>query len=81
LTAFGLLMSLVYFGALSWQSLIDAVNATQSQETAMANFTFYIWPARWALVLGFSAACLAILANLCKPPAHKQTLHHTSTLV
>jgi len=66
LYGFTCLLGLAYFGALSWQSLIDAVAATQSRQTAMANFTFYIWPARWALVVGFMAACLAILANLCK---------------
>jgi len=62
-------LGLAYFGALSWQSLLDAVAATASRETAMANFTFYIWPARWALVVGFMAACLALLANLCKAAA------------
>jgi len=65
LLCFSFLISLAYFGALTWQSLMDAVAATQNRQTAMANFTFYIWPARWALVAGFGAACLAILTHLC----------------
>jgi len=70
------LVGFSYFGALSWQSLLDAIAATQNRQTAMANFTFYIWPARWALVVGFMAACLAILANLCKAVAGRGLANH-----
>ncbi|MDP2698574.1 TRAP transporter small permease [Thalassospira sp.] len=55
-----------FFGFLAWQSMIDAIRATQSQETIMSNFLFYIWPSRWALPVGFVGCLLAILCNLLK---------------
>ena len=58
------LLGLAFFGVLFWQSLHDALSATHRNERAMANFRFYIWPARWALPIGFASICLAILANL-----------------
>lgn len=60
------LLGLTYFGLLGYQSLLDAMRATGRLETAMANFTFYLWPSRWALPLGFAAMCLATLANMIK---------------
>lgn len=60
------LLGVIYFSMLGYQSLLDAIKATQSQETAMANFTFYLWPSRWALPVGFFAMDLAILANAMK---------------
>lgn len=68
------LLGLVYFGLLGYQSLLDALRATSRQETAMANFTFYLWPSRWALPVGFAAMCLAILANLAKALRLRQAL-------
>ncbi|MBK0400511.1 TRAP transporter small permease [Limibaculum sp. M0105] len=58
------LLGLVFFGMLFWQSLNDAIGSTQRGEDAMANFTFYLWPARWALPIGFAGVFLAILSNL-----------------
>lgn len=58
------LIGLAFFGALAWQSGIDAWRSTVRQETIMSNFLFYIWPSRWALPIGFGAAFLAILNNL-----------------
>lgn len=58
------LLGLGFFGMLFWQSLNDALSAMARNERAMANFRFYIWPARWALPVGFGALWLAILANL-----------------
>ena len=58
------LIGLLFFGMLGWQTLLDAIQATQSAQTAMANFTFYIWPARWALPLGFLGLCCAVFSNL-----------------
>lgn len=67
-------LGLVYFGMLCYQSYLDAVRATVRQETAMANFTFYLWPSRWALPAGFAAMCLAILANMIKAVQQRQAL-------
>lgn len=64
LYVFSCLLGLVFFGMLGWQTLLDALKATQSAETAMANFTFYIWPARWALPIGFGGLFAAVLSNL-----------------
>jgi TRAP-type C4-dicarboxylate transport system permease small subunit len=64
LYVFACLLGLWFFGMLFWQSLHDALTAMGHNERAMANFRFYIWPARWALPLGFASLCLAILANL-----------------
>ncbi|MCB1717535.1 MAG: TRAP transporter small permease [Candidatus Competibacteraceae bacterium] len=60
------LLGLLYFSMLGYQSLLDSIRATSRLETAMANFTFYIWPSRWALTLGFAAILLAICANMLK---------------
>jgi len=67
-------LGLVYFGMLCYQSYLDAVRATVRMETAMANFTFYLWPSRWALPVGFAAMCLAILANMIKALQQRQAL-------
>ncbi|WP_319498240.1 TRAP transporter small permease [uncultured Cohaesibacter sp.] len=64
LYVFSCLIGLLFFGMLGWQTLLDALQATRSAQTAMANFTFYIWPARWALPFGFFGLCCAVLANL-----------------
>ena len=63
---FACILGLVFFGMLFWQSLQDAIGATARSEEAMSNFRFLIWPARWALPVGFGGVVLAILANLLK---------------
>lgn len=63
---FACLAGFVFFGLLAWQSTIDAIRATQSYETIMSNFLFYVWPSRWALPIGFFGCLLAILCNLLK---------------
>ena len=68
------LIGLAFFGALCWQSGIDAWRSTMRQETIMSNFLFYIWPSRWALPIGFGAAFLAILNNLVQVLARRQPL-------
>ena len=52
-----------YFSVLFYQSLLDAWGSTVRGETVMANHVFYIWPARWALPLGWLGILLAVLAN------------------
>jgi TRAP-type C4-dicarboxylate transport system permease small subunit len=67
-------LSLIYFSMLCYQSYLDALSATVRMETAMANFTFYLWPSRWALPIGFAAMFLAILANMIKALRLRQAL-------
>lgn len=55
-----------YFWVLFYQSFLDAWNSTARQETVMANYVFYIWPARWALPLGWAGILLAVIGNALK---------------
>ena len=68
------LLGLAYFGILAYQSYLDALRSTERLETIMSNFIFYIWPARWALPVGFAAVVLAILSNLVKAVAQRRPL-------
>jgi len=74
LYVFACLLGIVFFSMLGYQGMLDALRATQSQETAMANFTFYIWPSRWALPIGFFATSLATFANMVKAIATRKAL-------
>ncbi|MCA0941699.1 TRAP transporter small permease [Salipiger pacificus] len=67
-------LGLVFFGMLFWQSAQDAIGATTRAEEAMSNVTFYIWPARWALPLGFAGIWLAVLSNLLKSVTLRRAL-------
>tara|TARA_R100000935_G_scaffold58208_3_gene94402 strand:- start:517 stop:1017 length:501 start_codon:yes stop_codon:yes gene_type:complete len=67
-------LGLIFFGMLGWQSAHDAISATGRAEEAMSNVTFYIWPARWALPIGFAATWLAILSNLLKSVTLRRAL-------
>ncbi|WP_226627037.1 TRAP transporter small permease subunit [Alloyangia pacifica] len=67
-------LGLVFFGLLFWQSAQDALSATTRAEEAMSNFTFYIWPARWALPVGFAGIWLAVLSNLLKSATLRRAL-------
>lgn len=71
---FACILGLVFFGMLFWQSLNDAIGATRRGEDAMANFKFYIWPARWLLPLGFAGVFLAILVNMLTALAGRRAL-------
>ncbi|OCX63796.1 C4-dicarboxylate ABC transporter permease [Thioclava sp. SK-1] len=74
LYVFACTLGLIFFGMLGWQTLQDAISATARSEEAMSNYTFYIWPARWALPLGFAGIWLAILSNLLKSVATRRAL-------
>ncbi len=67
-------LGLVFFGLLFWQTGKDAISATARAEEAMSNFTFYIWPARWALPIGFAGVWLAVLSNMLKSVALRRAL-------
>lgn len=68
------LIGIAFFGALTWQSGVDAVRSTERGETIMSNFLFYIWPSRWALPIGFGAIVLAIVNNMLKALARREPL-------
>ena len=71
---FACLLGLIYFGILTYQSFLDAVRSTERMETIMSNFLFYIWPARWALPIGFAAAALAVLASALRSISERRAL-------
>lgn len=71
---FACVLGVIFFGILFWQSLLDAISATQNAEEAMSNFRFLIWPARWALPIGFLGVLLAILANLMRAISRREAL-------
>ncbi|MCO6381540.1 MAG: TRAP transporter small permease [Vannielia sp.] len=74
LYVFACALGLIFFGMLFWQSLSDALRATRNAEEAMSNFRFLIWPARWALPIGFAGALLAVLSNLLRALTRRQAL-------
>jgi TRAP-type C4-dicarboxylate transport system permease small subunit len=74
LYVFACILGLVFFGMLFWQTLSDAIRATQRGEEAMSNFKFLIWPARWALPIGFAGVLLAITSNLLRALTRRQAL-------
>ncbi|UIJ73423.1 TRAP transporter small permease subunit [Aurantimonas sp. HBX-1] len=74
LYVFSCLLGLVFFGMLFWQTLLDAVGATRRGEEAMSNFRFLIWPARWALPIGFAGVLLAVCSNLLRAVSRREAL-------
>lgn len=59
-----LLLQLIFYSILSYQTLSDAIDSYSMKEKAMANFMFYIWPSKWALPIGFISLTLVILLQL-----------------
>ncbi len=59
----GCLVSAAFFGILAYQTLLDAIGATRSGEMMMGNIYVTIWPARWALPVGFFVILLAVLIH------------------
>jgi TRAP-type C4-dicarboxylate transport system permease small subunit len=58
----GKVLTIVFYSLLMYAAYNQAIKSTQRLETVMSNFTFYIWPARWGVVLGlFSAIMVAVL--------------------
>lgn len=60
----GKLMTIVFYGLLTHGALAKAIQSTRTWETVMSNFTFYIWPARWGVVLGLVSAITIIVLIL-----------------
>lgn len=59
-----LIIQLFLYGLLTYQTTIDAFNSLAMHEEAMANFTFYIWPAKFSLPIGFLSLCLVVLTQM-----------------
>jgi len=55
-------IALVFFAVLGWQTLLDAINATEINEMLMGSIFVVIWPSRWMLPVGFFmiACCIAL---------------------
>ena len=64
--AFGYLVSALFFGILAFQTWNDAVHAWRIDEVRMGAIYVTIWPAKFALPLGFGAIMLAILLHAWK---------------
>lgn len=63
--AFGCLIALGFFSLLTYQTFLDAVYATRVNEMLMGTIYVVIWPARWALPVGFLLIDLAALLHAC----------------
>lgn len=63
-TVIGKILTVVFYSLLAYGALMQAIKSTQRWETVMSNFTFYIWPARWGVVLGIVSAILVIVLIL-----------------
>ena len=57
----GKLLTIIFYSLLAHGAVTQALKSTYSLETAMSNFTFYIWPARWGVVLGLFSAIIVIV--------------------
>lgn len=61
---FGAVVTLVFIGVLFWQSLIDAIQSFEINEVVMGSIYVPVWPAKFALPLGFSAFMLVVVLNI-----------------
>lgn len=64
LDKFSLLIQFLLYALLTYQTTIDAFNSLAMYEEAMANFTFYVWPAKFALPIGFLSITLVVLLQM-----------------
>lgn len=63
---FGYAVSAIFFGVLAYQTWQDAVRAWQINEIMMGAIYVTIWPAKFALPVGFFAVMLATLLHCWK---------------
>ena len=63
---FGYLVCAAFFGILAYQTWADAVNAWLINEVMMGSTYVTIWPAKFALPVGFFAIMLAVLLHAWK---------------
>lgn len=59
----GYLLSAVFFGILTWRTWGDAMRAWEKNEMLMGNVYVIIWPAKFALPVGFGAIGLVVLLH------------------
>lgn len=59
-----LLIQLCLYSLLTYQTFVDALKSAAIYEQGMANFTFYVWPAKFSLPIGFLSLCFVVLAQL-----------------
>ena len=57
----GKLLTLIFYSFLAYGATKQAIASTIRYETVMSNITFYVWPARWGIVLGLVSAILVII--------------------
>ena len=65
----GKLLTILFYSLLASGAITQAIKSTRHLETVMSNFTFYIWPARWGVVLGIVSAIaitVMIIIQRCK---------------
>lgn len=60
----GKLLTILFYSLMAYGAITQAIKSTKRLETVMSNFTFYIWPARWGVVLGIVSGILVIIMML-----------------
>lgn len=63
---FGCVVSLAFFGALAYQTAIDAIASFKINEVIMGSVYVIVWPAKMALPIGFAAMCLVVILHIIK---------------
>lgn len=64
--AFGCLVSLGFFGILCYQTWIDAVESLKIDEVLMGSIYVPVWPAKFALPIGFGVMLLVVVLHIVK---------------
>lgn len=62
----GCLVSIAFIGMLCYQTWIDAVEALKINEVVMGSIYIPVWPAKFALPVGFAAILLVLLLHVVK---------------
>lgn len=62
----GALVSAVFFSLLAWQTGKDALQSLSINEVVMGSIYIPVWPAKFALPIGFAAIVLALLLHAWK---------------
>lgn len=58
------MIGILFVSMLFYRSLLDAVTATRINDVIMGAILITVWPAKWALPIGFGCLLLAIAANV-----------------
>ena len=62
----GALVSATFFGILMWQTWLDALKSLSINEVVMGSIYIVVWPAKFALPVGFLAITLVFLLHAWK---------------